>query len=167
MNTTDVADTAPATPKATGEKEMVVSRIINAPREKVFEAFTDPEHISEWWGPNGFTTTSRSQHRRVGGSWLYTMHGPDGTDYPNRQVFTEIVHPKRLCYNHDNGTNADPSSFKVTVSFEALGDKTNVELRSLFPSKEAVDDAKKFGAEEGGTQTLSRLDKFLASKDHK
>src|SRR3954453_17117350 len=82
---------------ATAEREIVVSRIIDRPRELVFEAFTEVRHLSRWWGPDGFTTTTRSFEFRVGGEWDFAMHGPDGTDYQEGISWTEIVSPERIC----------------------------------------------------------------------
>ena len=64
---------------ATADREIVISRVISAPRELVFEAFTELRHLSRWWGPDGFTTTTRAFEFRVGGEWDFVMHGPDGT----------------------------------------------------------------------------------------
>src|SRR5262249_26112362 len=81
---------------ATADREMVISRLIDAPRELVFEAFTDVQHLSRWWGPEGFTTTTRSFEFRAGGAWDFVMHGPDGTDYQEWISWTEIVAPVRI-----------------------------------------------------------------------
>jgi hypothetical protein len=76
---------------ATADREIVISRVISAPREQVFEAFTDVRHLSRWWGPEGFTTTTRAFEFRVGGEWEFLMHGPDGTDYQEWISWTEIA----------------------------------------------------------------------------
>ncbi len=76
---------------ATAGREIVISRVINAPRELVFEAFTEVRHLSRWWGPEGFTTTTRAFEFRVGGAWDFVMHGPDGTDYQEWISWTEIA----------------------------------------------------------------------------
>src|SRR6266513_5473712 len=75
---------------ATADREIVISRVINAPRELVFEAFTELRHLSRWWGPEGFATTTRAFEFRVGGEWVFVMHGPDGTDYQEWISWTEI-----------------------------------------------------------------------------
>src|SRR5712675_107676 len=80
---------APAQP-ATADREIVISRVISAPRELVFEAFTEVRHLSRWWGPEGFTTTTRAFEFRVGGEWDFVMHGPDGTDYTEWISWTEM-----------------------------------------------------------------------------
>jgi uncharacterized protein YndB with AHSA1/START domain len=84
----------------TSDRDLVIERIFDAPRQMVFDAWTDPETIGQWWGPRGFTTTVHEMDVRPGGVWRFTMHGPDGTDYPNRVVYDEVVAPERLVYTH-------------------------------------------------------------------
>jgi uncharacterized protein YndB with AHSA1/START domain len=142
---------------ATTDREIVIIRIVDAPRELVWQAWTEPQHIAQWWGPNGFRTTIHEMNVTVGGVWRYMMHGPDGTDYPNRVVYREIVKPQRLVYDHSDDS-PDPSiHFLATVTFEDLGGRTRVTLHSLFDSAPARDAVVKFGAIEGGEQTLARL----------
>ena len=76
---------------ASADREIVISRIISAPREVVFEAFTQIRHLSRWWGPDGFSTTTRSFEFRPGGVWDFVMHGPDGTDYQEWITWREIL----------------------------------------------------------------------------
>ena len=148
------------------EREIVATRVFDAPRELVFEAFKDPVHISNWWGPNGFTTTTYSMDVRPGGQWLFTMHGPDGTDYPNRVRYTEVKPPELLAYDHDAGeTRPDFEMFKVWITFESEGRKTRVTLRLLAATRERRDEMAKFGAVEGAHQTLARLDLHLTGKE--
>lgn len=145
------------------DKQMVVTRVIDAPRELVFDAFTDRHHISRWWGPNGFTTTTYEKDVRPGGQWLFTMHGPDGTDYPNRIRYTEVKAPELIAYDHDAGEGSDPAhAFKSVVELTVEGGKTRVTLRLTFATKEHREAMAKFGAIEGGNQTLGRLDAYLA-----
>src|SRR5205085_1300696 len=94
---------------APGEATIATTRTVDAPRELVWQMWTDPAHVGKWWGPNGFTTTTKSFDLRVGGAWLFTMHGPDGTDYPNKIVYREIVPPARLVYDH--GDEREPDQF--------------------------------------------------------
>lgn len=144
-------------------RELVISRLLNAPRELVFEAWTKPEHIKNWWGPDGFTTTIDEMNVKPGGIWRFIMHGPDGTGYPNRIVFEKVVKPERLVYWHGSDIDNDPDRFHVTVTFEEKGKQTNLILRSLFRSVAALEEVKKYGAVDGGKQTLSRLEKFLTT----
>ena len=96
---------------ATADREIVISRVISAPRELVFEAFTEVRHLSRWWGPEGFTTTTRAFEFRVGGEWDFVMHGPDGTDYPEWISWTEIAPPERIALVHgESRDDRTPSS---------------------------------------------------------
>jgi len=145
----------------TTEREIVITRIINAPRELVFNAWTDPKHLSNWWGPRRFTNTFKEINTKTGGQWLFTMHGPMG-DFPNRIKFHEVVKPERLVYLHDSGIDNDPSGFEVVVTFEAQGDKTKLTLRSLFPTKDIRDMVvREFKATEGGNQNIDKFEEQL------
>ncbi len=145
-----------------GERELTTIRIFNAPREFVFKAWTDPKHVAKWWGPNGFTTTIEKMDVRPGGEWLLVMHGPDGTDYPNRLSFKEVKAPELLTYAHGAADDAGPDDFQVRVLFEALGPKsTKLTMRMLLASVEALEAVKKFGAVELGHQTLAKLGERL------
>lgn len=146
------------------DREIIVSRVVSAPRELVYQAFTDPQHVGLWWGPDGFTNTTYEMDVRPGGVWRFMMHGPDGKDWPNRIDYLEVVKPARLVYNHggDDGAEVDPFAFHVTVTFDELGDRTKVTMRSLFPTKEMRDQViREFGALEGANQTLNHLEEYL------
>jgi uncharacterized protein YndB with AHSA1/START domain len=146
---------------ATEDREIVISRVINAPRELVFGAFTEVRHLSQWWGPNGFTTTTQEFEFRVGGEWVFQMHGPDGTDYDDWITWTEIVPPERIALVHGE-FRGDVNAFESVVTFATDGAATRVEMRTVFPTKELRDEAaEKFGAIEGGQQTLGNLDAYL------
>ena len=141
----------------TADREISITRILNAPKELVFEAWTDPKHLSEWWGPNGFTNTLQQMDLRPGGKWIHTMHGPDGTDYPNEATFTEIVKPDLIKFTH-----ALPK-FDVTVTFEAIGNKTKLTMRNVFETAEIRNFlAKEHGAVEGQVQTINRFEELLS-----
>ena len=125
------------------------TRVFAAPRKLVFDAFTKPEHLAQWWGPNGFTNTVHHMEVRPGGTWLLTMHGPDGRDYPNLVSYQEVVEPERLVYLHGE-PGGDPSqAFHVTVTFVETAGKTEVTMLAVFPTKEARD----FVVREVGTPT--------------
>jgi uncharacterized protein YndB with AHSA1/START domain len=152
-------------PAATGsDREIVISRVFDAPRELVWEAWTNPEHVAQWWGPNGFITTIEEMDFRVGGVWKHVMHGPDGTNYPNSSVFREIVKPERIVFSHGGAREGGPGAhFVATWTFEALGKQTRLTMRLVFDTsaeRELV--VTEFGAIEGGKQTLARLAEFLA-----
>ena len=112
-----------ATTTAIKGRELIISRVLNALAALVWEAWTKPEPIIKWWGPNGFTTTSHSMEVKPGGSWRFMMHGPDGRDYPNKIIFLEVDPPKKLMYKHSGDDDTDPVSFHVTITFENLGKK--------------------------------------------
>ena len=146
---------------AKNEPTIVVTRLVAAPRELVWEAWTDPKHITQWWGPNGFTTTTHAMEVKPGSVWRFTMHGPDGTDWPNRIVYREVKRPELLAYDHSGDDASDVHRFQVTVTFSDKGGNTEVTMASLFPSVAARDAVLKFGALEGGGQTLDRLAAYL------
>jgi uncharacterized protein YndB with AHSA1/START domain len=151
----------------TAEREIVVSRQFDAPREMVWAAWTDPQQVVRWWGPKGFSTTIHEMDVRPGGTWRHTMHGPDGTDYPNKSVFIEVVKPERIVYSHGGGkAGAKGVSFEATWTFEAQGEKgdqTLLTIRMVFATaKDREHVVKEYGAIEGGKQTLGRLADHLA-----
>ena len=152
---------APGQP-ATADREIVISRIISAPRDVVFEAFTEVRHLSRWWGPEGFTTTTRAFEFRVGGEWVFVMHGPDGTDYQEWIAWTEIAPPERIALLHGE-FRGDPNAFQSVLTFGPEGAATRLEMRTLFPTKALCDEAiEKYHAIEGGQQTLSHLADYVA-----
>jgi len=147
---------------ATAEREIVISRVIDAPRELVFEAFTEVRHLSQWWGPEGFTTSTRAFEFRVGGEWDFVMHGPDGTDYQEWISYTEIIPPERIALLHGE-FRGDPNAFESVLTFASDGAATRIEMRTLFPTKELRDEAvEKFHAIEGGRQTLNNLAAYVS-----
>src|SRR3954468_4215270 len=149
------------TPSTTVEREIVISRIISAPRELVFEAFTEVRHLSRWWGPEGFTTTTRTFDFRVGGEWDFVMHGPDGTDYQEWISWTEIAPSARIALLHGE-SRGDPNAFESVLTFVPEGAATRIEMRTLFPTKALRDEAvEKYHAIEGGQQTLSKLAAYV------
>src|SRR5260221_3024663 len=97
-------------------RSIIGTRVFDAPRNLVFEAFTDPKHLAEWWGPNGFTTTTHSFDLRPGGKWRFVMHGPDDRAYQNLITYDEIVPPERLIYHHRGGRDVPPVTFKAFYS---------------------------------------------------
>jgi uncharacterized protein YndB with AHSA1/START domain len=150
------------------DREIVISRVFAAPRELVWEAWTNPVHVMQWWGPRGFTTTIDEMDVRVGGVWRHTMHGPDGTDYPSHSVFTEVVKPERIVFSQGGGKPGGTAAvFESTWTFEAEGDQTRLTLRHRFPSKAERDRiVREYGAIEGGRQTLERLAEHLPKVGH-
>ncbi|QOR72191.1 SRPBCC family protein [Ruania alkalisoli] len=152
--------TAPTPPAA--DREIVIDRVIDAPPELVFEAFTAVRHLSRWWGPEGFTTTTRAFEFRVGGEWDFVMHGPDGTDYAEWITWIEITPPERIALRHGESSD-DPNSFETILTFTPNATATRIEMRTVFPSKEQRDEAaEKYHAIEAGGQTLSNLAGYVA-----
>ncbi|MHA7986251.1 SRPBCC family protein [Rathayibacter sp. CAU 1779] len=157
MNHTERA----APTSATSDREIVISRRIAAARELVFEAFTDVRHLSQWWGPAGFTTTTRSFEFRVGGEWIFVQHGPDGTDYPEWILWTEIADPERITMLHGEFRD-DPDAFESVLTFETDGAGTHLQMRTVFPTKQLRDEAaEQFRAIEAGQQTLDKLAAYI------
>lgn len=147
---------------ATADREIVISRVIDAPRELVFEAFTEVGHLSRWWGPEGFSTTTRSFEFREGGTWDFVMHGPDGTDYSEWITWTEIVPPERIALLHGESRD-DPNAFESTMAFAPYGTATRIVMRTVFPTRELRDEAvERYHAIEGGEQTLGNLAAYVA-----
>jgi uncharacterized protein YndB with AHSA1/START domain len=148
------------------DRELVVTRLFDAPRELLFEVWTDPKHIVQWWGPRGFTTTSTEMDARPGGVWRLTMHGPDGVDYKSRIVYIEVVKPKRLVYKHAGEDKDEAVKFQVTVTFEEVGAKTRLTMQMVFETAAERDFVvEKHGAEQGAVETFDRLGEHIDSVD--
>ena len=146
---------------ATTDREIVISRVIDVPRELLFEAFTEIRHLSRWWGPEGFTTTTQSFEFRVGGTWDFVMHGPDGTDYDEWITWTEVTPPERIALRHGESRD-DPNAFESVVTFTLEGAATRIEMRTVFPTKDLRDEAvERYHAVEGGQQTLGNLAAYV------
>jgi uncharacterized protein YndB with AHSA1/START domain len=142
------------------DREIIATRLFDAPRELVFKMWTDPQHIVNWWGPRGFTTTIHEMDVKPGGVWRFVMHGPDGVDYQNKNVYVEVVKPERLVFDHVSGPR-----FRMSVAFADRGGKTEVSVQMLFESTAERDQTvNKFGAIEGLQQTLDRLTGALAAQ---
>jgi uncharacterized protein YndB with AHSA1/START domain len=158
-----------STPPPSADNEILLSRVLHAPRELVWEAWTNPKHVVHWWGPRGFTNTTKRHEFRVGGYWEHMMHGPDGTNYPNKAKFLEIVPLERIVFLLGGGSDLEAderrgATFTATWTFEAVGaNLTRLSGRMVFPSKEARDRVvRDFGAIEGGKQTLERAAEYTA-----
>ncbi len=140
--------------------ELRIIRIYDAPVDAVWDAWTDPEQVAQWWGPRGFTLTTHSKDLRPGGSWHYTMHGPDGVDYVNTAQYFEVEECAKLVYDH--GGHADrPPLFRVTVLFSAVNGKTKMDMTMTLPTPEAAEEISKFIKQAGGNATWDRLAEYL------
>ena len=144
---------------STADRELLITRILNAPIELVWEAWTKPEHIAQWWGPNGFTNTISKMDMQSGGEWDLVMQDSDGTDYKNKSIFKEIVKHKKIVYEHITGPK-----FLSTIEFEAQGKKTSLRWHMLFDTKEQfIQTVKTFKADEGLKQNVEKLSAYLST----
>jgi uncharacterized protein YndB with AHSA1/START domain len=142
----------------TADRELLLSRKLNAPIDLVWEVWTKPEHIANWWGPDGFTNTIHTMDVVPGGEWDFVMHGPDGTNYKNKSIFKEIILHKKLVYEHITGPK-----FVATVEFQEQGDQTLISWHMLFETaEEFVQVVKTFKADEGLKQNIEKLDVYLS-----
>ena len=147
-------------PSSTADREIVTSRLIDAPRALVYEAWTDPRHVGHWYGPDGFTITTESMDVRPGGVWRFVMHGPDGKDWPNLITYEEVTPPARLVFLH--GDDKEPDQFHVTVTFDDQAGKTALTMRAVFKTAAAREYVvREHGAVEGAQQTVARLEQYV------
>jgi uncharacterized protein YndB with AHSA1/START domain len=145
------------------EREIVVSRIIEGPRRLVFDAFTSAAHLEQWCAPKGGTITTDSFDFKPGGVWDATIHGPDGSAYPNHWAWKEITPPERIVWLYGMSKD-DPHAVPTTVTLVEKGTTTEVTLRILFGSKEEKDEkVAKYYAAEGARQTLDSLATWVAA----
>jgi uncharacterized protein YndB with AHSA1/START domain len=141
----------------TANRSLHITRILSAPIDLVWEVWTNPAHIVNWWGPNGFTNTIQKMDFQEGGEWKLTMHRPDGTNYPNMSIFKEILPFKKIVFEHYN------PHFISTVLFESKGEETDIDWAGLFDTAEMREIViKVHKADEGQKQNLERLEKYLA-----
>ena len=141
----------------TSDRELRITRVLDAPVALVWEAWTQPEHIAKWWGPDGFTNTITKMDLQAGGDWYLVMHGPDGTDYPNKSIFREVIVHKKIVYEHDSSPK-----FTATVQFEEMGEQTNISWHMLFETaEEFIRTVKTFKADEGLKQNIEKLNSYV------
>lgn len=139
-------------------REIRMTRSFKAPIDLMWEVWTNPEHIANWWGPNGFTNTIHTMNFQEGGEWTLTMHGPDGTNYPNRSIFKEIIPFKKIVFEHFN------PHFITTVLFESKGEETQVDWSMVFDTAEMREIVvKAHKAEEGLKENLAKLENHLST----
>ncbi len=162
---TDTAATHPS-----DEPTITMTRVFDAPRELVFTAWTEPEHLAQWWGPHGFTNPVCEVDLRPGGAWRIDMQGPDGTVYPNKGIYQEVDPPARLVFSDivddDAGAWGDtpPPSSVTTVTFDDRDGKTTVTMVTRLDSVAARDAMVEMGSEAGMTESFERLDALLARR---
>jgi uncharacterized protein YndB with AHSA1/START domain len=144
------------------DREIVLVRVFDTPRESVFAAWTEPGAFCEWFGPDGFTCTIREMDVRPGGRARFDMVSGDGTVFTNRFDYLEIVPCERLVMDHGSDIDDDPARFRTTVTFDAQDDgKTVLTLRQLHPTVEQRAAKLGFGAVELGLQTMHKLARHL------
>ncbi len=140
--------------------ELRLIRVYDAPAKLVWAMWTEDKHVTKWWGPRGFTLTTKSKDMRPGGKWIYTMHGPDGVDWPNMTTYHEVIPYKKLVYDH-GGNEERPKLFTVTVTFEEHKGKTVMDMTMTLDTPEAAREIKKFIKQAGGNSTWDRLAEYL------
>ncbi len=133
-------------------REIVSSREFDSPREKLFEAFTDPEKLARWWGPNGFANTIRKFEPKAGGAWQFTMRGPDGTEYENECLFAQVAFPHRIVYLHLEPMHR----FEMEMDFEVNGAGSRLTWTMQFDSAEELEPIREF-LQSANEQNFDRL----------
>jgi uncharacterized protein YndB with AHSA1/START domain len=143
---------------------IVGTRVLDAPRDLVWQVFSNSDHLAQWWGPNGFSTTTSAFEFKPGGVWRFVMHGPGGRDYQNRITFDELVQPERIAYRHGGGDDVEQADHQTTVTFEDLGGKTKLTWRMEFSSAaERKRVIETYGADRGLVETMARLADHVAA----
>ncbi len=140
--------------------EIKITRLYKAPLTAVWNAWTDPEEAAQWWGPRGFTITTHSKELRAGGIWHYTMHGPHGTDYPNKTLYHDVIPFEKLVYDH-GGNDEQAPLFRVTVLFSEKDGATEMDMTMALPSAQALAATQKIIKDAGGNATWDRLAEYL------
>ncbi|MGH7675152.1 MAG: SRPBCC family protein [Gemmatimonadales bacterium] len=144
------------------DREIMMTRVFDAPRRLVFEAHSKCEHVKHWWGPRRFTLVSCKMDFRPGGAWRYVQRGPDGTEYAFRGEFREIVPPERIVWTFE--FEGAPGNIAIeTMTLIERGGQTILTTRSLAPSREARDAVLQSGMEKGAAETWDRLAEYVAT----
>jgi len=140
------------------DREIVSTRVFDAPRERVFRAFSDPRVLARWWGPDGFTSTFQEFDFRPGGAWRFVMHGPGGADYRNASDFIEVVSPERIVLEHLRPMHR----FRMTMTFADEAGKTRLTWRMEFESVAELERVRAF-IPVANEQNFDRLQAQLAA----
>jgi uncharacterized protein YndB with AHSA1/START domain len=147
----------------TTDRELVMTRLIDAPRTLAFALWTDPTHVAHWWGPKGCSITVHEMDVRPGGIWRYTMHIPDGSSFNDRVTYMEIAEPERLVYSHGSDDDENFPPFQATITFTEEEGKTRITMKLVFVSVEECEKVKEMGAIEGGNSSLDSLEEYLTT----
>ena len=138
-------------------REQRTSVLLKAPIELVWKVWTEPEHIKNWWGPNGFTNSIEKMHAEPGGEWIFVMHGPDGKKYSNKTTFREIIEHRKIVHEHFN------PNFIAIIEFEKNGNETMMKWYKLYETKELFDLVEQnHKSSEGFKQTIAKLENYLS-----
>lgn len=147
------------------DREIVITRVVDAPRSLVFEAWSDPAQLPVWFGPEGFAIETKEIDIRAGGQWRFDMIAPDGTRYSNRMAFLRLEAPALIEVDHGTDRDDDPAAFRMLLTFdEQANGKTIVTLRQMHPTKARRDEVIGFGAVEYGGQTLDKLARHVQAQ---
>ncbi len=159
--TNDQAQAPAATVTTPTDREIHIERVFDAPRDRVFAVYTDPQLIPEWWGPRGTTTIVDEMDVRTGGRWRFVTRGSDGSESAFRGAYREVTPPERIVQTFEWEPMAGHVSVE-TATFEDLGDRTKVTTTSIFHTTEERDGMLGSGMESGLNETHARLDELLA-----
>jgi len=153
------------------DREIVITRIVDAPRELVFKAWTETKHIEQWFGPKGFTTRVVENDLRPGGQWCYVMISSDGKEYPSKGVFREIVPPERVVTTDEFGEGIEevldidlPQGMVTTTTFEDMGGKTRLTIQIMHDTAGDRRKPEEMGVIAGWNSSLDCLDELLAEQ---
>lgn len=137
------------------DREIVTTRLFNTTVQKLYAAWTNPELLAKWWGPDGFTNTFHEFDLKPGGKWNFIMRGPNGTEYPNRCVFIEIIKDKKISLNH-----VTSPEFQVVTTFDALEHAAKCTFRMIFATAKECE-VKKGYVLDKNEQNFDRLARVL------
>jgi len=150
-------------PVKSKSKDIKLTRTYDAPLKAVWDAWTDDNQVTQWWGPRGFTITTHSKDLKVGGHWKYTMHGPDGVDYENTTKYLEVEEYRKLVYDH-GGNDEQKPLFRVTVTFSEKNGRTTLDMIMSLETPEDAERTREFIKKAGGNATWDRLAEYLEKK---
>lgn len=149
------------TSNSRSDRDIRITRTYDAPVAQVWAAWTDAEQVAQWWGPRGFTITTHSRDLRPDGTWVYTMHGPDGKDWPNFTRYHVVEPMSRLVYDHGATAEDAKPLFRVTALFRDLGGRTELDICMTLATAEEAVQTRAFIKAAGGNATWDRLAEYL------